>query len=227
MAKALKQMLATQLGTELENSPAGLMVVDPGGMTVETVEAFRGELREKAGGARLRVVHNRTARVAIREQGYDGDVEGLNATLAGSSAVVYGGDGPIPIAKVVRDWTKKHKELKVKAAVADGEVLLDGDAKALADMPDLEQLKGMLAGLMLSAARGMAVSLQGVYGGLARCIQARIDEGGFTGEASAPAEEAPAADEAPAEEPAAEAPAEEAPAEEPKADADASEGAAE
>ena len=218
MAKALKQMLAAELGVELENSPAGLMVVDPGGMTVETVEAFRGDLREKAGGARMRVIHNRTARVAIREQGYDGDVEGFNATLAGSSAVVYGGDGPIPIAKVVRDWSKKHKALKVKAAVADGEVLLEGDAKALADMPDLEQLKGMLAGLVLGAARGMAVSLQGVYGGLARCIQARIDEGGFTGEASAPAEEAPAA-EAPAEE----APAEEAPAEEPKAD----EGAAE
>ena len=63
MAKALKQMLAAELGVELENSPAGLMVVDPGGMTVETVEAFRGDLREKAGGARMRVIHNRTARV--------------------------------------------------------------------------------------------------------------------------------------------------------------------
>ena len=37
MAKALKHMLASQLGGELENSPAGLMVVDPGGMTVEAV----------------------------------------------------------------------------------------------------------------------------------------------------------------------------------------------
>ena len=213
MAKALKHMLASQLGEELEKSPAGLMVVDPGGMTVEKVEAFRGDLREKAGGARLRVIHNRTARVAIREQGYQGDVEGLNATLAGSSAVVYGGDGPIPIAKVVRDWSKKHKALKVKGAIADGEVLLEDDARALADMPDLEQLKGMLAGLILGAARGIAVSLQGVYGGLARCIQARLDEGGFGGAA----EEAPA--EAPAEEPAAE----EAPAEEPKPEGEAAE----
>ena len=103
MAKALKQMLATQLGTELENSPAGLMVVDPGGMTVETVEAFRGELREKAGGARLRVVHNRTARVAIREQGYDGDVEGLNATLAGSSAASV----PLALDVAVRDVSRR------------------------------------------------------------------------------------------------------------------------
>lgn len=201
MAKALKHMLASQLGGELENSPAGLMVVDPGGMTVEAVEAFRGDLREQAGGALLRVVHNRTARVAIRERGFDGDVEGLSAVLAGPSAVVYGGDGPIPIAKVVRDWSKKHKALKVKGAVADGEVLLGADAQALAEMPDLEQLKGMLAGLIIGAGRGIATSLQGVYGGLARVIQARLDEGGFGGD-SAPepaAEEAPAAAEAEAE----------------------------
>ncbi len=200
MAKALKHMLASQLGEELKSSDAGLMVIDPGGMTVESVEAFRGDLREKAGGARLRVIHNRTARVAINEQGYDGDVDGLGAALAGPSAVVYGGDGPIPIAKVVRDWSKKHKALKVKGAVADGEILLEGDAQALADMPDLEQLKGMLAGLVIGAGRGMAVALSGVMGGLARCMQARIDEGGFTGEASeaapaeAPAEETPAPD---------------------------------
>ena len=200
MAKALKHMLASQLGEELEKSPSGLMVLDPGGMTVESVMAFRGDLREKAGGARLRVLHNRTARVAIREQGYDGDVEALNATLTGPSAVVYGGDGPIPIAKVVRDWSKKHKTLRVKGAVADGEVLLEGDAQALADMPDLQQLKGMLAGLLLGSARGIATSLQAVYGGLARCIQARLDEGGFAGDAAPAADAAPAEDATPAEE---------------------------
>ena len=37
-------------------------------------------------------------------------------------------------------------------------------------MPDLEQLKGMLAGLVIGAGRGIAASLAGVYGGLARCI---------------------------------------------------------
>ncbi len=232
MAKALKQMLASQLGVELESSPAGLMVIDPGGMTVESNEAFRKDLREKAGGARMRLIHNRTARVAVREMEYAGDVEAFSALLTGPSAVVYGGEGPIPIAKVVKDWAKKHKKLVVKAAVADGEVLLSDDAQMLAEMPDLQQLKGMLAGLLIGAGRGIAASLQGVYGGLARVIQARLDEGGFGGaaeEAAAAAEEAPAAqaeaEAAPADEPAPAADA--ATADEASADDATTEGAAE
>lgn len=199
MAKALKRMLASQLEADLDTSPAGLMLIDPGAMTVEANEAFRKDLREKAGGARMRMIHNRTARVTITARGWEGDVDALTGVLAGPSAVVYGGDGPIPIAKVVRDWAKKQKDLKVKGAIADGEILLNGEAQALADMPDLQQLKGMLASAIIGTARGLAVSLQAVYGGLARCVQARIDESGESTEAEdAPAEEAPAA-EAPAE----------------------------
>ncbi len=185
MSKALKQMLASQLGADLDTSPGGLMVIDPGAMTVESNEAFRKDLREKAGGARMRVIHNRTARVAMTAREFDGDLDGLNAVLTGRSAVVYGGDGPIPIAKVVRDWSKKQKDMQVKGAVADGEVLLETEAQTLADMPDLEQLKGMLASAIIGAARGIAGSLHAVYGGLARVIQARIDgSGGATDESS-------------------------------------------
>ena len=208
MAKALKHMLASQLEADLEQSPNGLVVVDPGGMTVESSMAFRKDLRENAGGARLRIIHNRTARVALKNLEYSDAEDAMTEVLAGPSAIIYGGDGPIAIAKVVRDWRKKEKGLKVKAAVADGEVMGTEDANGLADMPDLEQLKGMLAGLLLSSGRGIAASLAGVYGGLARVIQARLDAGGFAdGGAAAEEAPAPAAEEAPAEEaPAADAP---------------------
>ncbi len=90
--------------------------------------------------------------------------------------------------------------------------------------PLLAMLVGMLLGMLLAAvqgsARGLAVSVNGVGAGLARCLQARVDEAGGAPEeapaAPAPAEEA-AAEEAPAEEaPAEEAPADAAPAEEPE-----------
>ena len=150
--------------------------------TVETTMAFRTDLREKAGGARLRVIHNRTARVAMDRLGYADEAGELAGVLVGPSAVVFGGDGPIPIAKVVKDWQRKFRALKVKAAVADGEVLVGKEALALADMPDLPQLKAMLASALISA-RGIASSLQAVYGGLARALQARVDQdGGESGE---------------------------------------------
>ena len=181
MAKALKRMLATQLEEELGDA-TGLLVVDTGPMTVENVTEFRKDLREKAGGARLRIIHNRTARVALNNKYFEGGAEALVEILRGPSAVVYGGDGAIPIAKVVRDWRKKFKELTLKAAIADGELLEAADAEGLAEMPDLPQLKAMMAAALISPARGIAGSLQGVYGGLARVIQARVDEGGGDGE---------------------------------------------
>jgi ribosomal protein L10 len=182
MAKALKRMLASQLEADLKDS-SGLMLLDPGPMTVESAMAFRQDLREKAGGARLRVIHNRTALVAMRQLGYADAAGALPGLLKGSSAVVYGGDGPIPIAKVVKEWQRKQKTLRVKGAVADGEVLVGPDAEALADMPDLPQLKAMLACAILGPARGIAVGLQAVYAGVARAIKARIDaQGGEEGE---------------------------------------------
>lgn len=177
MAKALKRMLASQLEADLQDT-SGLLLIDPGPMSVEAVMEFRRDLREKAGGARMRVIHNRTARVAIDNLGFEGDVPALKGQLEGPSAVVFGGEGAIPIAKVVKDWSKKLKQLKVKGAVADNEILVGGEAEALADMPDLPQLKGMLAGAIIGAARGIAGSLHAVYGGLARVIQARVDQEG-------------------------------------------------
>lgn len=191
MAKALKHMLAAQLEADLKDSP-GVLLIDPGNMTVEMGQALRADLREKAGGARMRVIHNRTAGYAF-DRLLD-DASGLKEELNGPNAVAYGGEGPIPIAKVIKDWQKKLKTLKVKAAVADGELLVGAEAAALADMPDLEQLKGMLAVALISSARGIAGSLHAVYGGLARCIQARVDESdesdesGESGEGEEPAE---------------------------------------
>lgn len=181
MAKALKRMLTSQLQDNLEGS-SSIVVLDPGSMTVEHTMAFRTDLREQAGGATLRVIHNRTARLAFRNLWFEEGNETLESMLTGPTAIIYGGDGAVPISKVVRDWRKKWKPLTVKGAVTDGEVLEKADAEALADLPDLPQLKGMMLGTILGAPRGIAVTLSGVFGGLARCLQARVDQDGGGGE---------------------------------------------
>ncbi|MDJ0973489.1 MAG: 50S ribosomal protein L10 [Planctomycetota bacterium] len=183
MAKALKLMLASQLQEDLEeNAGGGLLLIDPGNLTVEASEAFRTELRDSASGAKLRIIHNRTARVALKNlfESESQDLGALDDLLKGPSAVVYGGEGPIAIAKIVRDWRKKNKKMALKGAFADGEFMPPSDAEALADMPDLTQLKAMLLGAVMGSPRGIAVSLSAVYGGLARCLQAKVDkeEGG-------------------------------------------------
>ena len=191
MAKELKRLLATQLESALVDADAGLLVLDPGPMTVENVQEFRKDLREKAGGATLRVIHNRTAKLALKRRYLDDEsnpsddedrVGDLVAMLKGPTAVVYGGDGPIPCAKIVRDWRRKFKPLTLKGAIADGELMDAADAATLADMPGLIELKGMLLSAIIGSPRGIASCLGGVYGGIARCIQAKIDAEGEAGE---------------------------------------------
>ena len=175
MAKALKQMLSSQLEKELSTT-TGCLVLDTGAMTVEGAMAFRRELREKAGGARLRVIHNRTARLAMEQAWLKGGAStSLRALLHGSCAIVFGGTGPGASAKVVVEYRKKFKPLQFKGAVSDGEVLGAQDAEALAKLPGLPELRGQLVGLLAGSARGMAVTMHGVISGLVRVLQARVD----------------------------------------------------
>ena len=175
MAKALKTMLRSQLEQELAGTN-GCVVLETGPMTVEGVSAFRKELREKAGGARLRVIQNRTARLALEAAWLKGgENPPLRGMLRGPTAIVFGGGGPVPIAKVVVEYRKKFKPLQVKGAVADGEVLGPKDAEGLARLPGLPELRGMTVGLLASPARGLVGSMHAVLAGLVRVVQARVD----------------------------------------------------
>jgi len=186
MAKALKQMLSAQLQQELSTT-TGCLVLDTGAMTVEGAMAFRRELREKAGGARLRVVHNRTARLAIEQAWLKGTANtSLRGLLKGSCAIVFGGGGPVPSAKVVVEYRKKFKPLQFKGAVADGEVLGAKDAEALSKLPGLLELRGQLVGLLAGSARGMVATMHGVIAGLVRVLQARVDAAPKTAPEAAP-----------------------------------------
>jgi large subunit ribosomal protein L10 len=174
MARILKKMMIAGYEADLGDAQ-NLIVVDPGSMTVERSQEFRKDLREKAGGARLRIVHNRTvARVLTGV--YSGKEKDLEEVLSGPSALLFGGSDLGSIAKIVRDWKKKHKTLKVKGGVADGDVLDAKSVEALADLPGLPQLRAMIAQAILGPARGLAVALQATYGGVARCVQRRVDE---------------------------------------------------
>jgi large subunit ribosomal protein L10 len=176
MAKALKRMMVAEYEQTLDEVD-GLILFDPGPMTVEANQEFRKDLREKAGGAEMRVIHNRTAKIAL-EARFKEDPAVLEEALVGPSAIVFGGDGPIPIAKVLRDWRKKFKKLRLKAGVAEGEVLRAADVDGLADLPGVPQLRGMLLSAVIGSARGIAVSLQEVYGGIVRAVQAHVDQQG-------------------------------------------------
>src|SRR5947207_6296572 len=132
MAKTLKRLLSSQLQDAVRGAD-GAIFVNLGPMTVEQNIRLRGVLRQKAGGARLRVLHNRTARVAFREAGWNAKVDTI---LEGPTAAIFGGDGTAAIAKTIVEWARTDKAMVLKGGLAEGEFFDAKGVRALATLPD-------------------------------------------------------------------------------------------
>jgi large subunit ribosomal protein L10 len=180
MAKVLKQLLASQVVAAVRDHD-GAVFVNVAPMTVEVSTRFRDFLAKKAGGARLRILHNRTARKALEQVGWPAKVGDV---LRGPTAIIYGGDGPAIIARSLTEWVRQDKTLVVKGAVAEGEFYdAKGVTGTLARMPDKRTLRAMLMAGVLAPARGIAVAVSAPGASIARALKARIDQKGFAPDA--------------------------------------------
>ena len=175
MPKELKQLMAAEVRDELDRSP-NLLVVGLRPMTSETNHALRCRMREQK--AHLRMVQNRTSRYALDEARKE-----LSPLFVGQTAIALADDPEtdfISVAKALVEAARKKSE-ELRGGFVDGEVLDKAGFEALANSPDKPTLRAMLCGAILGPARGIAVSMQAVGGGIARCIQARIDDSGEAG----------------------------------------------
>ena len=174
MAKYMKTLMAEDIRTRIEESH-NILVVGLLPMDASTNVELRANLRGL--GANLRVIHNRTSRHALDERR-----KALADFFTGQTALtlVPGEEvDPVPVAKTLVEAARKHF-LEIRGGFVDGEFLDKAGVEFLAQSPDKNTLRGMLAGVILGPARGIAASLQAVYGGLARCVQAHIDNSGET-----------------------------------------------
>ena len=144
---------------------------------------IRGKLR--ASGVRYRVVRNRLARRAFAALDLD-----MKTALTGKCGVAIADkEGAIAAAKTLRDYIKKQKQspIQIVGGVVEGSAFVGAAAAGIADLPDRHTVNTMIASAVSGPARSLASILNAVAGGLARCIQARVDKAG-----GAPAGDAPA-----------------------------------
>lgn len=181
MSKKLKTLIADQLVKALSGAEGGVFVnVSP--LTVEQNSKLRNHLHAKLGGAKLRVLQNRTARAALKQVGFP---DKISTVLKGPTAIVFGGEGPTSIAKALTDYVRTEKTMVLKGAVAEGEFFDAKGVAVLAKMPDKKTLRAMLAAGILGSGRGLATAIAAPGAGLARVLKARIDKGGFAADAAA------------------------------------------
>ena len=206
--------LVTELITrELEQSfdeSEGAVLVSYAGLTVKEDSALRDDLA--AHGVEFRMVRNTLCKRVMSERGFEVPED----LFTGNTAIAWGDqEATIGAAKVfTAKEVQKAGKVIVKAGILEGRLLGVDETKALADIPDKDTLRAQLLSTLNGLARGLVQILAGVPGGLARVMQANIDQNGGLEEApetEAPAIEEESAEEAPAEEdtPEAKAPAEE------------------
>jgi large subunit ribosomal protein L10 len=139
--------------TEKFKQAATIVAFDYPGLTVEEMTQLRSQLREA--NCELKVYKNNISKRASIAAGYDA----LANTLVGAKAIAISYNDVVAPAKIVYDFAKQNKVVKIHAGVIEGK-FADTDAiMALATIPSRETLLTMLAVGMLTPVREIAIGL--------------------------------------------------------------------
>jgi large subunit ribosomal protein L10 len=117
-----------------------------------------------------KVVKNTLAKLAAKGT----IVEGLSSKLEGPSAIILGYDDVVAPAKILQEVLKDQGDkLVVKAGVVQGNLVDAAGLKALASMPGLPELRGMLLAMLQAPASQLVRLLNTPGGQLARVLSER------------------------------------------------------
>ncbi len=114
------------------------------GLSVAEMTELRRDAR--ASGVYLRVVKNTLARLAFKGT----DFECMQDTLKGPILLAFAKEDPGAAARVIKNFAKEHDALKAVSLSIGGELLPGSDLAKLADLPTLDQARGMLLNLMMA-----------------------------------------------------------------------------
>lgn len=124
------------------NKSNAAILTDYRGLTAEEMTELRAGLRE--GGISFKIYKNTLATIAAREAGV-GDLEEM---LVGPTAIAFGFDDPIALAKLLNDFAKKHSALEIKGGLLDSQIIDAAKVQELAKLPGREQLIAQFIGML-------------------------------------------------------------------------------
>ncbi len=145
-------------------SAQSVVLVDYLGLNVEELDEFRSIARKES--VDYKVYKNTMMRFAAKETGN----EGLMEHLTGPTAVAFSNEDPVAAAKIVMEFSKKHKAMEVKGGLVGGKIISAEEIKDLADLPPKEVLVAKVLGGLNAPIAGFVGVLQANISGLARVL---------------------------------------------------------
>lgn len=138
VALKAKQEIVKEIVDKVKNAQS-VVLVDYRGLNVEEATELRRQYREA--DVDYTVYKNSLMTFAFKECGY----EDILPYLAGPSAVAISQNDSVIPAKISQDFSKKHKNLELKAGIVDGKVLNLEEITRIASLPSRETLLAQIA----------------------------------------------------------------------------------
>jgi large subunit ribosomal protein L10 len=124
------------------NKSTSAVLADYRGLTAEEITELRKGLRDT--GVNFKIFKNTLATIAAHEAG----LGGLEEYLVGPTAIAFGFDDPIALAKMLNDFSKKHDALAIKGGILEKQVIDSAKVEELATLPGREQLIAQFIGML-------------------------------------------------------------------------------
>jgi large subunit ribosomal protein L10 len=174
MSKPIKEMIMRDYESRLEGLSDAMLISIRGVGAIDTTR-LRSELAGK--NIKITVVRNTLARKAIEGTG----LEPLGKLLTGPSALAYGGQSVVEVAREIVRIIEGMPNLELKGAVLDGQ-LYEGKAGVteLSKFPTREEAIGKVVTLIVSPARKLVAQIQGpgsTVAGLIKAIEDKLEKG--------------------------------------------------
>lgn len=165
MRRQEKSKVVGSLREKLEHARVVLVAQAFG---LDSGQAIKLRRAVRQAGGELRVAKNTLARLAVQESRY----ADLSQFLAGPTALVFGYDDPVAVAKALVQFSGEAGEkLAIKGGGLEGRTLDAGAVKQLGELPPRGVLLGTLLGLLQAPAVQLLRTMQEPGARLVRLLE--------------------------------------------------------
>ncbi len=169
MDRAQKQELVATLNEVFSNTGV-IVIAHYAGLSVAQMTELRSKMREA--GGQVKVAKNQLAKRALEGT----EVAGVADLLTGPTCLAYS-DDPVAAPKIAVNFAKDNENLVILGGAMGATMLDSAGVKSLASLPSLDELRGMLIGLIQAPASKIARVLNEPAGQLARVVAAKAEQG--------------------------------------------------
>ena len=152
LSKERKKEVLAQYETWLKESE-GVVLTEYIGLSMPEMDELRKQVREA--GGEFHVIKNTIGKRAFEAVGFDAPDE----YFLGSTALGIAFEDPPGVAKVIKDFGKKHEVIKIKGGFLEGVHMAANEIIALADLPPLPVVQGQLLGVISAPASKLVRTL--------------------------------------------------------------------